>query len=927
MVRKKLIEVDLPLDAINTESKREKSVWCGYPPTMHLWWARRPLAACRAVIFASMVDDPSSCPDEFPTEDIQHAERRRLHDIIRKLIRWESTDESKSESKNIQNEARYEIARSVARSHGEAPPRLDDPAEILRYLRNKAPPIHDPFAGGGSIPLEAQRLGLCAIASDLNPVAVLINKSLIELPSRLMGKPPASPDASNISDGASWCGATGLANDIRYCGKQMHNKAFKLIGNLYPKIQILGNEEATVTAWLWTRTISCPNPACGIIMPLISNFQLSKGSNAYWVRPITNKISKSISFLVQNHDKGIPKQGTVNRNGATCLACNTTTPLSYVREQGRAGNIGEQMIAIVAMANKKKKFLSPTQEHIQIANSAIPDNKPIGKLPERALGFRVGAYGFTEWYMLFTNRQLTALATFSALSKTIQKIMKTDDKEYVNTIRTFIALAIGKYANKCSSFSRWQKSGSNVVGVFSRQALSMMWDYAETNPFSTAPSGWLEQVEWVASAVENLPANTTPGEAYQADAATTAYNKGPVVIVTDPPYYDNIGYADLSDFFYVWHRPLLHEIYPELFTGILTPKEEEMVAAPRFLNPGKRFEELMSDTLQSIRKHTTQEFPSCIFYAYKQEEENRDGRASTGWETMLSAIVSSGFQIVGTWPIRTELQRRLRSQNSNALSTSIILVCRLRHTDTLITTRREFIDVLRLEMPIALKQLQNGNIAPVDLAQAAIGPGMAIFTRYSKVLNVDGSTMLVKDALILINQILDEVLAAQEGDLDADTRWALSWFEQSGFDRNDFGVAETLSKAKNTSVSGMVEAGILESMAGKVRLIRPREMPNDWDPKKDKRFTIWEATHHMIRALDQGEVASADIMANIGSSAEAARELAYHLYHICEQKSRSQEAKDYNALVQSWPEISRLARDIASRNTNLRTEMKQYDDR
>ena len=456
----------------------------------------------------------------------------------------------------------------------------------------------------------------------------------------------------------------------------------------------------------------------------------------------------------------------------------------------------------------------------------------------------------------------------------------------------------------------------------------MMWDYAETNPFSTAPSNWMEQVEWVASAVENLPSNTNAGEVYQADAATTAYSKNnSVIIVTDPPYYDNIGYADLSDFFYVWLRPLLQEIYPDLFASILTPKEEEMVAAPRFLNSGKRFEKLMSNALQMVRKHITQEFPSCIFYAYKQEEENREGRSSTGWETMLSAMVSAGFQIVGTWPMRTELQRRLRSQNSNALSTSIILVCRLRSNNTSVATRREFVDVLRSELPTALTQMQDGNIAPVDLAQAAIGPGMAIFTRYSKVLDVGGGVMSVRDALALINQTLDEVLAEQEGDFDADTRWALSWFKQSGFDKGDFGAAETLSKAKNTSVSGMVEAGILESGAGKARLLRPRELPKDWNPKNDKRFTIWETTHHLVRVLDQGEAVAAEMMTNLGSAAETARELAYRLYRICEQKSRSQEAQDYNALVQSWPEISRLARDIASRQGPSSARMKLYDDR
>ena len=658
MMRKKLIEVDLPLDAINAESKREKSIRHGHPSTLHIWWARRPLAACRAVIFASMVDDPSSCPDEFPTEESQRAERSRLHEIICKMVKWESTDESKSESRCIQNDARYEIARSVARSRGEPPPRQDDPAGILRYLRDRAPPVHDPFAGGGSIPLEAQRLGLRAIASDLNPVAILLNKALIEIPHKFAGKPPVNPDAVDISNGAAWSGAAGLADDIRYYGRRMRDEALKRIGHLYPKIKLPDGCEATVIAWLWTRTVPCPNPACGIAMPLTSNFQLSKKStNQHWVRPVIDRENKTVSFVAQNHDDGVPKQGTVNRNGATCIACGTTSPLAYVREQSRTGRIGEQMMAIVAEGDRKRLFLSPTEKHVQVSATVVPHWMPTGKLPKRALGFRVGAYGFTEWNDLFTNRQLATLATFSDLVSTVRSLIIKNDSnsEYADSVHTFIALAVGRCVHSCSSFSRWQNSGEKVAGVFARQGLSMIWDYAEVNPFSTSTQNWMAQIEWVAKVVESLQCNTNIGEVYQANAATAAYDKNHTIIVTDPPYYDNIGYADLSDFFYTWLRPLLQKIYPDLFAGMLVPKEEEMVAAPkdgRFQNSGKRFEELMRNTLQLIRGHISDEFPSSVFYAYKQEEESREGRASTGWETMLSALTSAGFQIVGTWPVR-----------------------------------------------------------------------------------------------------------------------------------------------------------------------------------------------------------------------------------------------------------------------------------
>ena len=932
MIRKKLIEVDLPLDAINAESKREKSIRHGHPSTLHIWWSRKPLAACRAVIFASMVDDPSSCPDEFPTEDAQRAERSRLHDIIRKMVKWESTDESKSESRSIQNEARYEIARSVARSRGEAPPRRDNPDDVLRYLRDRAPPIHDPFAGGGSIPLEAQRLGLCAVASDINPVAVLINKALIELPPRFAGRSPVNPDASNLSDDASWNGTAGLANDVRYYGRLMRDEAHRRIGHLYPKVSLPSGDEATVIAWLWARTIPCPNPACGIAMPLMTQFQLSKKpKNLHWIRPVVDRKSNTTLFVIQDHPTGVPNVGTVNRHAVTCIACNTTSPLAYVREQSRLGNMSRQMTAIVVEGTRNRSFVPPTKEHMRVALSTSKNisHIPQQKMPTTTCLVSGRGYGITHWHELFTNRQLNLLTTFIDIMPTVhEKILaQCDDVEYANAVCTYLALAIGKLADSQSSFATYLLPRENVRNVFARQAIPMIWDFAEGNPFSNAAGTLSLILDKIPRVVEALPAHTNRGEAQQADASTTMHIDQGSVIITDPPYYDNISYAELSDFFYVWLRPLLRKIYPDLFAGILVPTNEEMIAAPRFENPKERFEELMGKTLSLIRERSNPGFPSVIFYAYKQQEEDRDGIASTGWDTMLSALVTAGFQIVGTWPMRTEFSGRSNAIGANSLASSIVLVCRTRSANAPLVTRREFVDALKTELPPALTRMQDGSIAPVDLAQAAIGPGMAIFTRYARVLDANGEAISMRGALALINRVLDEVLVEQEGDFDADTRWALSWFKQSGFDKEGFGVAETLSKAKNTSVSGMVEAGILESGAGKVRLLRPRELPKDWNPKKDKRFTIWEATHHLVRVLDQGEAAAAEMMANLGSAAEAARELAYRLYRICEQKSCSQEAQDYNALVQSWPEISRLARDIASRQGPSSAGMKLYDDR
>ena len=932
MIRKKLIEVDLPLDEINAESRREKLLVHGHPATLHTWWARRPLAACRVVIFASIVDDPSSCPDEFPTEEAQQAERNRLHDIIRNMVKWESTDETKSESRQIQKDARYEIARSIARSYGEKPPNSDDATGILQYLRDKAPTIYDPFAGGGSIPLEAQRLGLRTISSDLNPIAVLINKALIEIPPKLAGRPPINPDTVDVSDRTSWQGTAGLAEDIRYYGNYVRDEALKRIGHLYPKAKLPDGSEATVIAWLWARTIPCPNPACGVAMPLVKSFQISKKpNNQHWTRPIVDYKNKTVTFDVQDNDTGVPKTGTVNRNGATCIACNTASSLSYVRERSKAGHMGEQMIAIVAEGDHKRLFLSPTDMHIRIALSARPnmDSVPQQNIPATTYKVSSTVYGVTHWHQLFTRRQLCILDTFSHLCAEIRThVMKNGvDKEYANAISMYLALSVDRAVHSSSSYARWHSTGEKVVGVFARQAIPMIWDFAEVNPFSNSSQNWMGHIKWISKVLDRLPHNTNDGMSYQADAAMASYtHKGPVV-VTDPPYYDNISYAELSDFFYVWLRPLFWNIYPDMFAGILVPKQEEMIAAPRFKGDDRyesakdRFEKLMNDALISIRKSGSSEFPTSIFYAYKQQEKKHDGTTSTGWDTMLSALVLSGFQIVGTWPMRTEHVVRSNALTANTLASSIILVCRERSSDARVATRRQFVKELRLELPQALRHMQDGSIAPVDMAQAAIGPGMAIFTRYSKVLDINDNPLQVREALVLINQTLDEISAKQEGDFDVDTRWAVAWFEHYGFGTEGFGAAEILSKAKNTSVSGLVEAGLLESGGGKVRLLRPSELPDDWDPDMDKRFTIWEATHHLIRILDQGEDVAATLMSKMGSKANAARDLAYRLHHICQQKNRPREAYDYNALAQSWPEIARLVR-----SKHVPPGLKTYDD-
>ncbi|PDW05106.1 REP-associated tyrosine transposase [Candidatus Viridilinea mediisalina] len=1318
MPTRKLIEVALPLEAINTASAREKSIRHGHPSTMHLWWARRPLAACRAVLFASLVDDPSSHPNRFPTEESQQRERERLFGIIERLVKWEN-----SNNEHVLREARD---------------------EILKHTTGNPPPVYDPFAGGGSIPLEAQRLGLEAHASDLNPVAVLINKALIEIPPKfanmppvnpgdnpgfpgtqaarphpspgtqaarphpspgtqaarphpspgtqaarphpspgtqaarshpspgaraarphpvhkgwhsrgylphfdvpglvqmvtyrladsmpterrsewqdllsltndvarrkrveayldaghgscnlrderiaqlveanllhfdgqryrllawvimpnhvhvlietfpgyplekvvhtwksytakeankilgrsgdfwqpeyfdryirdeghfndavryihenpvkaglivqpeqwvyssaapLAGEPPALPGnaplagAPPVSAGAppmlpgnaplageppvsagappmlpgnaplageppalpggalpgfekQWKGAAGLAADVRYYGKWMRDEAEKRIGHLYPKVQLpkeYGGGEATVIAWLWARTVTCPNPACGAQMPLVRSFELSKKKGKeHWVEPVIEPAGSAggspardggraarapgapgapgVRFTVQS-GSGKPPEGTVGRRGARCLCCQTPVPLEYVRDEGKAGRMAAQMLAIVAEGKRGRIYLPPTTEHEQVAASAQPAWAPETELPEQALGFRVQNYGLTKHRDLFTSRQLTALTTFSDLVGEARERVRADagsaggspapdPAAYADAVATYLALGVSKIADSGNSLVSWKPSMDQPIHLFTRQAIPIVWDFAEPCIFSGSMGDLVVTLTNIARSIEQLSV-VSHGRVSQIDAQKLDRNTNRI-FSTDPPYYDNVPYADLSDFFYVWLRHSLKEVYPDLFGTLLVPKAQELVAEP-FRHGGREaaqrfFEEGLLKVFERIRTSQHPAYPLSVYYAFKQAESDADespagsadgpsalesgraarapgigpsalesgraarapgigpsalesgraarapdigpselesgraarapgiGIASTGWETMLQGLIQEGFTIVGTWPIRTELGNRMRNIGSNALASSIVLVCRPRPAEARAATRREFLNALKAELPAALRRLQQGNIAPVDLAQAAIGPGMAVFSRYSKVVESDGSAMRVRTALQIINQELDTVLAEQEGEFDGDTRWAIAWFDQYGVNEGPYGVAETLSKAKNTSVEGMVEAGLVVARSGKVRLLSRDELPGSADgpsaigsgrAARTGSMSVWEVAQHLVHALDKrGEAGAAALLAQLGGEGEIARDLAYRLYTTCERKGWAQEALAYNSLVVAWPEIRRLA--------------------
>ena len=883
----KLIEVALPLEDINRESAREKSIRHGHPSTLHLWWARRPLAACRAVLFAQLVDDPLAHPDKFPTEEDQAVERKRLHDIISRLVVWE----------NIHDEKLLREAHE----------------EILKSTDGNPPSILDPFAGGGSIPLEAQRLGLEAHASDLNPVAVLINKALIEIPSRWAGHEPVFPDAA--AERLSWPGATGLAEDVRRYGKWMRDEAEKRIGQLYPKVHI-GGVECTVIAWIWARTVTCPNPTCGGTMPLVRSFWLGKkkGKERY-VIPISD--GKRVRFEIGGPD-GTPRDGTVGRTGATCLLCGTPVPLNYIRQEGKADRTGAQLMAIAAEGPRQRYYVAPSQDHESAADAPRPEDLPDAELPEQALGFRVQGYGMRTWADLFTNRQLTTLVTCGSLiSDAREKIIHDGGPaEYAAAVATYLSFAVNRVAMSANSLVRWNPVGEKAQHMFARQAVSMLWDYADTNPLGKATGSLEAAFDLEADPLSGLAHAGFPGVASQSDAATREYSGH--VVATDPPYYDNVGYADLADFFYVWLRRSLAKVYPDLLGTMLTPKSDELVADP-FRHHGKQnaekfFESGFSNVFKRIRDVSSMEYPMSIFYAYKQSEIDSAGTQTyTGWDTLLEGIISSGWAITATWPVRTEMPSRMRGMESNALASSIVLTCRPRSNDASFTDRRGLITALRQELPGSVRVLEQGKIAPVDLRQAAVGPGMAIFSRYLRVNEPDGSPMRVRSALSLINQVLDETISSLEGDVSPDTRFCVEWFKQFGFEAGAFGVAEVLSRGVDTDVASLERAGLLRSRAGKVQLLAVADLQSDYDPAHEDRRSEWATCMHLAKTLRaKGVAATSNLMAAVRDCGtvdlDSVRELAYLLYSIADKNGWTETALIFNDIGTAWIDVEDISR-------------------
>lgn len=933
---KKLIEVALPLPEINDASAYDKMPGIGpHPKGIHHWWARLPLPTARAILFASVVDDPEAHPEKWPTDEEQNAERERLFGILRCMM-----------SKKL-----HEAPEVYAEAH----------SEMLRHCDGSLPAVFDPFSGGGSIPLEANRLGFEAHAGDLNPVAVLLNKCNLEIAPRWQNCSPVNPvDRKTIGGADAWKGNDGLTSDVKYYGSAVRAKALAVIGNLYPKVKLPaenGGGSADVIAWIWSRTVASPNPAAkGAHVPLASTFVLSSKKNSEVITRIVPGRDDQADWdfgvfpRKPNSDElKIAKLGTKAGKAQDFICAITKTPIqrSYIQAEGKAGRLSARLQAIVADGPRGRIYVSPTPDHLKAAQHAasvkdVRDARETflaGPLPTRAeiTGGVCTAYGLSTWGHLYSDRQIVALLTLGDMVHDIRSQIESDavvcgmnreeSEDYARAITTFLSLAIDRCADFNNTLCRWSPSNQKVMNLFGKQALPMVFDYAEANILGESVGAWKTCVEYVADCIRTIATRSNgQSPAKQIDAASESNGVKNLLISTDPPYYNNISYATLSDFFYVWLRRNIGDQYPEIFGTVLVPKMPELIAAAnRFggdqVKAKEHFEEGFKKAFTSLRGRMDHRFPLTVYYAFKQDDEavsseGDDDAASpvvdltTGWETLLEALFSSGFQITGTWPVRASQKWRMVSMGTNALASYIVLACRPRPEDAPRISRNQFRNELRRSLPAALRHLQQGNIAPVDLAQAALGPGMSIYTRYGQVLDVEGKSVSVREALALINQTLDETLAEQEGDFDSETRWALSWFEQNSFDEGEYGEAEILSKAKNTSVSALADARILEARRGKVRLFKPEELPAGWTPTTDADLTAWEVVHHLIRVLGSGgESAAAELVGTLGARAETARELAYRLYTICERKKRAVEALAYNGLVQSWPEIARLAQE------------------
>lgn len=884
----------LPLAAINAEAAADKGIRA-HPQSLHRWWARRPLAIARAMIWASLVDDPSG--DSSLSLSEQEQERQRLFRVLERLIRWENSND----------------AATLAEAW----------SEVERCYPGGPPPILDPFGGGGAIPLEAHRLGLRSLSGDLNPVAVLIQRSMIEIPVVFRGRPPVTSSDPGTSL-RTWERALGLAHDVSAYGEWMRQEALRRVGHIYPDFRGPTGDRLTPIAWIWARTVPSPDPSWSGQVPLVTSWSLSKKEGQeFWIEPTVNEERQEITYSIRQGAGQVPP-GTAAGGKGRCIATGAAITREHIRRALSSGEAGEDLIAIVAHGSAGRAYCIPTVEQVAAANVTAPDWQPDVSLPEKGLGFRVQSYGLTKWSKLFTRRQLLGLVTLSDLLNDVRDTALKDALAagmpddgirlrdggagavaYADAITTYLAFGVDKCLDFNSTLSGWDSTNAKIRNVFARQTIAMTWDFAECNLLGERVGSFASQISSLASALAELPAGRVAGQVKQRDARARVAECGGAVISTDPPYYDNVGYADLSDFFFVWLRRALSEVWPDECATLKTPKSDELIADPGRHGGAKgaeeHFESGMSEFMGQVAAAHGGNAPATIYYAYKATEVRDGGVRSTGWDTFLQAVLNSGMQVTATWPVRTEKPGRMREVGSNALASSIVIACRPRDEAAPLASRGEFVAALRGELPAAVRVLQSGNIAPVDLAQSTIGPGIKVFSRYAKVVEADGSSMRVSEALAIINDALGEILDGAEAELDRDSRFAVTWYAQHGYNSGRAGDADAQARAKNTSLAGIQESGIGEAHDGRFRLLERSELDADWDPVSDDRRTVWEATQYLVAALDRSESEAAGLLHRMGGYADRARQLAYLLFQKATEKGWAEEAGAYNSLITTWP--------------------------
>jgi putative DNA methylase len=893
---KKLIEVALPLDIINDASAFDKSPLAGtHAKDIHYYPARLPFPAARSVLFASLIDDPSSNVIKFPDEKSQELERARLFSLIRDLCK----------NKKHINSIAFKTAFD----------------EIKKACSNKMPTVHDPFSGGGAVPLEGMRLGLKAIAADLNPISVLLNKANIELLPKYILSSPINPESKKQEGLIEWENGQGVESDIKYYGKIISKRIESKLVDCFPRVNFNGRDYK-VQLYIWVRTIKCSNPACGCEMPLVKSFALrSKKPPKKYFKPIFENLQGKIILSGFSILETNPGPGTIKRNKAFCANCNEAITLDYIKSEGQNSRMSKRLAAILIDVGRGSEFIAATLQDENIATN-IPDTwSPNYELSTHPQYMSPPRFGFTKFNDLFLNRQLYTISTISdEIHKINKELVNNGDLDHANLLTLYLFFALDRYVGYATSLSRWDNTREQHKDLFAATRYSMTWDFPEPNPFSEKGISWLYFVNKVAEgAGATLNPLCKPGIVLQKNAEVSDPSLQNLLVSTDPPYYNNIPYADLMDFFYVWMKRNLEPYFPHLTKTLLTPKAEELVANEFRFDGDKEkakehFESGFKRAFTVLKEAMDERFPMSIYYAFKQEEVEdaseddesnpNDITLTTGWETILEAVVQSGFQITATWPLRASQKWRLRAIGSNALASYIVMVCRKRDDKAISITRRQYIQELKRELPRALEVLQRSNLAPVDLAQAALGPGMGIYSKYTEILEQDGSKMRVRTALTLINKVLDEILTEQEEDFDAETRWALAWFEQYGTSKQPYGDAESLCRAKGTAVNALADSGIISAGGGFVKLFAREELPANWDPATDRKTVVWEIAQHLIKHLqEKGELGAARLYKSLGSKADVARELAYRLFTISEKKGWAQEAQAYNSLVLSWNQI------------------------